>query len=155
MNPVFNSESRILILGTIPSPKSRETGFYYNHPQNRFWKVTAAVLSQEAPRTNAEKLRFLLDSHIALWDVLASCEIAGAGDASIKKPVVNDIGKILCAAPIQAVFTTGAKATELYHRFCLEKTGIPPVPLPSTSAANAKYRLPELISAYRIIADYL
>ena len=115
LSPVFNSKSRILILGTIPSPKSRETGFYYNHPQNRFWKVIAAVLSKTTPRTNQEKRRFLLDNHIALWDVLSSCEIKGAGDASIQKPVANDIGEILSAAPIRAVFTTGTKAVSYTH----------------------------------------
>ena len=128
--PVYDTESRVLILGTMPSPKSRENGFYYGHPRNRFWKVLADVLSQPLPETNEAKTCFLHRNHIALWDVLASCEIHRADDSSIRNPVPNDFLPILAAAPIRTIFTTGTKAAALYKRYCYPQTRIPAVPLP-------------------------
>lgn len=154
LEPVFDEHSRVLILGTMPSPRSRETGFYYNHPQNRFWRVMAAVLGEELPASNAEKKALVLRHGIALWDVLASCEIKGAGDASIRAPIPNDLDRILGAADIQTIFTTGQKAAELYRRWLLPRTGREAVALPSTSPANARMRLEELIEAYRPIASH-
>lgn len=149
--PVFDSHSRILILGTIPSPKSREQGFYYGHPRNRFWRVVSDVFGQPEPVTIEEKKAFILHSQIALWDVLASCQIEGAEDSSIREPVANDMGLILKQAEIQAIFTTGTKATALYRRYCEPITGIPCTGLPSTSPANCRMSYEELKRQYQIL----
>lgn len=149
IEPIFDTRSRLLILGTMPSPKSREQGFFYGHPQNRFWKVLAAVFDTPVPKSIPEKRAFLLEHHIALWDVLASCEITGASDASIRNPQPNDLARILDHAPIEHIFCTGAKAAQLYRRLCEPTLGISCVQLPSTSPANAAMRLPDLVEAYR------
>ncbi|MEG0504111.1 MAG: DNA-deoxyinosine glycosylase [Raoultibacter sp.] len=154
--PIFNEQSRVLVLGTMPSPVSREIGFYYGHPQNRFWKVLGGLFDESEPITKEERTAFLLAHHIALWDVLASCDIEGASDASIINPVPNDLTVVLDGAPIHAVFTTGAKAAALYRRFnkpLLER--LPFTALPSTSPANARMRLPELVEAYSKIKNAL
>ena len=152
IEPVFDQHSRVLLLGTFPSPKSRELGFFYGHPQNRMWRVLARVTGEDAaPQTIAERREFLLRSRIAMWDVLASCTIEGAADSSIRNCVPNDISCILEVAPIEEIYTTGAKATELYRRFLLPKTGRDCASLPSTSAANASESLEDLVSAYSII----
>lgn len=156
IEPVFDERSRVLVLGTMPSPKSREVGFYYGHPQNRFWKVLAALLDERVPEDVAGKRAFLLANRIALWDVLASCTIEGAADASIADAVPNDLSRIGRVAPIEAVFTTGAKASELYRRRCAGMLpDVPHVPLPSTSPANARMRLEDLVEAYRPLRDAL
>lgn len=149
IEPVFDQRSRVLMLGTMPSPKSREKGFFYGHPQNRFWKVLAAMLDAPVPETITEKSALLLEHRIALWDVLASCEITGASDASIRDPKPNDLRLILDHAPIERIFCTGTKATQLYRKLCEPALGIPCAQLPSTSPANAAMRLPDLIEAYR------
>ncbi len=154
--PIYDHSSKILILGTMPSPKSRENGFYYGHPQNRFWRVLAEVLDEPVPQCNEERIALLRVHHIALWDVLHACTIEGASDSSIKNPVPNDIPIILHAAPIGAIFTTGQKATELYNRYCLAAAGISPVYLPSTSPANiGRFPYEALVSAYRCILPFL
>lgn len=153
--PVYRADSQILILGSMPSPKSRETGFYYGHPQNRFWRVLAGVFFTPLPLTNEEKREFVLSRHIALWDVLSSCKIKGADDGSIREPEPNRIDFILAQASIQAVFTTGGAAANYYRRLCLPKTGVESIPLPSTSPANCRCHLEELIRRYRIILNYL
>ena len=154
LDPVFDEHSRVLVLGTMPSPKSRETGFYYNHPQNRFWRVMARLFGEAVPTTNDQKRDLVLRHGIALWDVLASCVIEGAKDASIAECVPNDIGYLLARAPIEAVFCTGAKAAELYAKHCERDTGIPAVKLPSTSPANAAFSLEDLVSAYHALLPY-
>lgn len=154
LEPVFDEHSRVLILGTMPSPKSRETGFYYNHPQNRFWKVLAALFDEPAPQTNEAKRDLVLRHGIALWDVLAECTIEGASDGTIAECVPNDIDWLLGQTPVGAVFCTGAKAKELYDRHCLPTTGIEAVRLPSTSPANAAVSLDQLVEAYRAILPY-
>ena len=154
-DPVFDSESRILILGTMPSPKSRELGFYYSHPRNRFWPVLAEILEEEVPKTPEEKQDFCLRHKIALWDVLKECDIEGASDSSIKNAVPNDISVILNSADIKAVFTTGTTAGKLYKKFIEPKTEIPAKFLPSTSPANAKIKFEELVEQYKIILEYL
>lgn len=116
LEPVFDSRSRVLVLGTMPSPKSREQGFYYAHPRNRFWTVLPALLGEPIPKSVSDRKALVLRRHIALWDVLKSCTITGAADSSIKDPVPNDLRPILSAAPIRAVFTTGGKAHTLYRR---------------------------------------
>lgn len=149
IEPVFDKHSHVLVLGSIPSPKSREHGFFYGHPQNRFWRVLAAVFDEPVPRTIADKKDLLLRRGIALWDVVASCEIEGASDASIRNTIPNDLKRITETADIQAVFCTGAKAGELYARLCEKDFGMPAITLPSTSPANAKATLPQLVDAYR------
>lgn len=155
LHPIFDERSRVLVLGSMPSPKSREVGFYYGHPQNRFWRVLAALFDEPLATTNERRRDQLLRHHIALWDVLASCEIEGASDASIGDAVPNDLMRVLDAAPIEAVFCTGAKAAELYGRHCAATTGIPCVKLPSTSPANAAVKLDELVMAYGAMLPHL
>ena len=151
----FDKDSRVLILGTIPSPKSREQGFYYGHPQNRFWKVLADVLGEEFPQTVEERKRFLKRNHIALWDVLESCEIRGASDVSIRNAWPNDMNRILQAADIRAIFATGAKAAQLYKKLCFPECGVEAVRLPSTSPANCGCSYEKLREAYSQICDYV
>ena len=155
LQPVFDKNSRALVLGTMPSPKSRELGFYYSHPQNRFWRVVSDLYGEPLPRTNEEKTALLLRRRIALWDVLKSCRIAGADDASIRDPVPNDIAGLLAQANFAAVFTTGTKAAELYRRLCRNAAGVEAVPLPSTSPANCRfYTYEKLLEAYRVLRRY-
>ena len=151
----FDKDSRVLILGTIPSPKSREQGFYYGHPQNRFWKVLADVLGEEFPQTVEERKRFLKRNHIALWDVLESCEIKGASDVSIRNARPNDMNRILQVADIRAIFATGAKAAQLYKKLCFPECGVEAVRLPSTSPANCGCSYETLREAYSQICDYV
>lgn len=155
VSPVYDSRSKILILGSFPSPKSRETEFFYGHPQNRFWPVLARVFDTDTPATNEVKKQFLLDRHIAVWDVLASCTIQKADDSSIRNYTANDLSLILEAADICAIFTTGSKAHQLYNRLCLPQTLIPAIALPSTSPANCRCSLDELVSEYGIILRYV
>lgn len=156
LKPIYRKDSKVLILGTMPSPKSREFGFYYSHPQNRFWPVLTEILSEKLPTTNEEKESFLYRNRIALWDVLKSCEIVGAGDSTIKNPTVNDISLILKEADIKAVFTTGKKAKELYDKYCYKDTKMQAFYLPSSSAANCRnYNFESLAEAYRVILNYL
>lgn len=156
LDPIYDINSKILILGTIPSPKSREFEFYYSHPQNRFWKVISHVLNNMEPKTNIEKESFLIKNNIALWDVLKSCNITGADDSSIKNPVVNDICSILKKTRINKIFTTGSKSTFLYKKYCLGDTLMESLYLPSTSAANCRnYNYDKLVQEYMIILKYL
>lgn len=153
--PFYNKDSRVLILGSIPSPKSREQGFYYGHPRNRFWQVLADVLEEDFPETVDDRKAMLTKHRIALWDVLDSCEIKGASDTSIKDPVANDMNFILDKAEIKAIFTTGAKADDLYKKMCYSVCGVPSIKLPSTSPANCGCSYESLKDAYSIITDYL
>ncbi len=154
LGPVFDENSRVLILGTMPSPKSREAGFYYSHPQNRFWRILSELYRAPLPQTNAEKTALVLAHRIALWDVLKSCRIDGADDGSIRDPVPNDIAGIIQIAKIDTIFTTGTKAAALYRRLCRKATGTDAVPLPSTSPANCRrYTYESLLEAYRILWD--
>ena len=163
--PVWDSESEVLILGTMPSPKSREAGFFYMHPQNRFWKVLPAVFGEtlrcpnNSPDREAailERRDFLLRHHIALWDVLASCQISGAADSSIKNARPNDFDEILGHSKIKRLFCTGKTAWSLWKKTCAEKYEEPyqltVECLPSTSPANAACHLEKLIEAYKVIA---
>ncbi len=149
--PLYDPECKILILGSIPSPKSREQAFYYGHPQNRFWKVMSAVLGEKLPLTVEEKKEMLLRHHIALWDVLEECDICGAGDSSIENPVPTNVAELLKKTHICRICTTGAAADRFYRRFHLPLTGIPAVRLPSTSPANAAWSLEKLTEAYRAL----
>lgn len=145
--PVYDAHSRILILGSLPSVKSRGQ-FFYNHPQNRFWKVLAGITGHEPLIDIDEKRQFLLDHGIALWDVIASCDIIGSSDSSIRNVVPNDISQILNRAPIQNIYVNGQTAFKLYKKYLLPVTGIMPLCLPSTSPANAAWSLDKLIAAW-------
>lgn len=147
--PIYNEESKILILGSFPSVKSRENQFYYGHPQNRFWKVIANVLETEVPRTIIEKKVLMLDNGIAIWDVIASCSIQGSSDTSIKDVVVNDFSEMLANSKIQTIYANGAKAYELYHKYAERETGIKAIKLPSTSPANAGWSLEKLFEIWK------
>lgn len=150
--PVYDECSRVLVLGTMPSPKSREAGFYYSHPQNRFWRVVSALYGYPLPQNNTEKKDLVLVCRIALWDVLKSCSIEGADDGSIRNPEPNDVAGLLSRTNIRAVVTTGTRAAALYRRFCLKQTGLPAVELPSTSPANCRfYTYEKLLDAYRVL----
>lgn len=155
LEPVADAGSRVLLLGTMPSPKSREAGFYYANPQNRFWRVLAALWGEETPAGTQERLAFARRHHIALWDVLRACSIEGADDGSIRQPEINDLRRVLDRADIRAIFTTGTKAAALYRRYCLPVTGRPAIPLPSTSPANCRATLDDLTQAYRAILAYI
>ena len=147
----------VLILGTIPSPKSREQGFYYGHPQNRFWKVLADVLDDVVPQTVKERKDFLTRHNIALWDVLESCEIKGASDVSIRNARPNDMNRILKDEDtnIEAIFVAGTKAAKLYKKLCLPTCGVEAIQLPSTSPANCGCSDEKLREAYRQICKYV
>ena len=141
IKPVFDKDSRILILGSFPSVKSREKGFFYGHPQNRFWRVTAQVFGEETPLSIDEKRSFLLRNHIALWDVIGSCEIDGSSDSSIRNVTVNDLSAIL------------KTAEQLYKKYLLPTVKRDAVCLPSTSPANAAWSIEKLVEAWKIIAE--
>lgn len=140
--PVYSAGSRALILGTWPSPKSREMEFYYGHPQNRFWPLMAYLTGEAVPARGdiAAKKQIILRHGLALWDTLAGCTITGASDATIKDIVPNDIAALLAAAPIEAVFCNGAAAHRIYTKYLEPVSGIPAIKLPSTSPANAACR---------------
>lgn len=146
--PIWDENCRILILGSFPSVKSRENAFYYGHPQNRFWKVLAGIFAEAAPETIDEKKRFLLRHHIALWDVIASCDIVGSGDSSIKNVVPNDLKMIFEKASIGHVFLNGQTAGKLYQKY-QKAEEIPFEILPSTSPANAAWSLEKLTLAWK------
>lgn len=146
---LYDRESRVLLLGSIPSPKSREMAFYYGHPQNRFWKVMAAVLGESVPETIAQKKAMLKKHHVALWDVLDSCTIVGASDTSIEDPVVNNIKDLVKKSKVTHIFCTGATAHKLYQKLCAKDVGIDAVKLPSTSPANCAVSLEKLVEAYK------
>lgn len=149
--PLYNSESKILILGSFPSVKSRESEFFYGHPRNRFWAVTSAVLGCPKPKTVEEKKAMLLSNGIALWDVIASCEIEGSADSTIKNVTANDLDIILKSCNIQQIFLNGKTAEKYYNKYALPETGIKAVCLPSTSPANAARSIEELIKDWEVI----
>ncbi len=147
--PIVSAESEILILGTMPSPKSRESAFYYAHPQNRFWPALAGVYGVPLPADARQKTELILSHRLALWDVLFRCDIAGASDASIVNPVPNDIPSLLAGTRIRRVLCTGSTAARLYRRLIEPETGLACETLPSPSAANARMTLEALTAAYR------
>lgn len=149
--PIYDEKSRVLILGTFPSVKSREQNFYYGHPQNRFWRLLAALTGQEVPVTIPEKKEFLLKNGIAVWDVVHSCRIEGSSDSSIKDVVANDISDILKLTGNIAVFTNGGKAHSLYQKYLYPLCGVEDIKLPSTSPANAAFSLDRLIQEWEIV----
>lgn len=151
--PCYDADSKILILGSFPSVKSREQGFYYGHPMNRFWKLLAALYGEETPGDILQKKAFLKKHRIALWDVIESCEIAGSSDSSIGDVVVNDVGRVLKEAKIKTVYTNGKKAESLYRKYVEPVTGMKAVGLPSTSPANAGYSMERLVKEWGRILE--
>ena len=151
--PTYDASSRILVLGSFPSPKSRESGYFYGHPQNRFWRVAAALFDEQVPATVEEKHALLVKHHIAAWDVIHSCMIRGASDSSITDVVVNDLTPILEKADIRQIFVNGKTAYRYYVKYTQPLTGREAVCLPSTSPANAAWSLERLIEAWRVIRD--
>ncbi len=146
--PIYDQDSKILILGSFPSVKSREACFFYGHPQNRFWKVTAAVFGEDVPQTITEKKAFLLRNHVAVWDVIHSCDITGSSDTSIRNVTVNDLTPILSAADIRTIYVNGKTAFRYYEKYMRGATGRPAVCLPSTSPANAAWNLEKLVNEW-------
>lgn len=146
--PLFDESSRILILGSFPSVKSREQMFFYGHPQNRFWKMLATVFSCEVPRTIPEKRELILTHHLALWDVIASCEIHGSSDSSIRNVKVNDFSEIFAACRIETILVNGSTAYRYYEKYAMPITKRPAVRMPSTSPANAAWTLDRLVQAW-------
>ena len=153
--PYINKDSEVLILGSIPSVKSREYGFYYMHPQNRFWNILSDIFGEDFPETILDKKQLLFKHKIALWDVLDSCDIDGSSDSSIKTPIVNDIKGLIKDTDVTDIFVTGKKALELYHRYCYDNVLIKAIYLPSTSGANCGFRYDKLKKKYEIIIKYL
>lgn len=164
--PVWNEESKVLLLGTMPSPKSRQLGFFYMHPQNRFWRVLPQVFGEslthpnKSPDTKAaieERRDFLLRHNLALWDVLASCQIKGAADSSIRREIPNDFSQILSESKIRHVFFTGQTAAALWKKHCAalyeERFHLQVHTLPSTSPANARFTIDDLIEEYQIVHE--
>ena len=150
-SPVWDEESTVLILGSFPSVKSREENFYYGHPQNRFWKVLAGVFGEAAPVSIEEKKAMLHRNHIALWDVIESCDIVGSSDSSIRNAVPADIPSLLKKTGIARIYVNGALAKKLYDKFIFADTQVEAVKLPSTSPANARFRLETLLEHWSVI----
>ena len=153
--PIYNKDSKILILGSFPSVKSREGQFFYHHPQNRFWKVLAQVLDQPVPESIDDKKKFLLANHIAVWDVIASCTIEGSSDSSIKDVVPTDLTSVLSGSDIQQIFCNGGTAHQYYRKYQEKITGQAALRLPSTSPANAAWSVTRLCNEWRVILEHL
>ena len=152
LEPIWSADSLVLILGTMPSPKSRDAGFYYAHPQNRFWPTLARVFDEAAPQSTEEKRALALRHRIAIWDVLKSCDIQSASDASIKNPVPNPLDEIISKSSIAHVYTTGQKAFQLYNKLCRPgMSALEAIALPSTSPANRRVSDEELLRAYSVL----
>lgn len=151
--PVWDENSTILILGSFPSVKSREEGFFYGHPRNRFWDVLARILNTAKPVSIPEKKNLLLSHGIALWDVIASCEIKGSSDSSIRNVTANDFTELLACSRVTKIYTNGQTAGRLYQKYAQKKTGLESVILPSTSPANAAYSLDKLLLYWRQIRE--
>ena len=149
--PVFDKHSDILILGSLPSVKSREQMFFYGHPQNRFWRVMEALFQSEPLLTVEDKKQFLLAHHIALWDVIYSCDIKGSADSTIRNVEPTDLNGVIQNSNVRCVFCNGKTAGNYYDKFQKERTGIEAVTLPSTSPANAAWNLERLVEAWRCI----
>lgn len=153
LGPVYDGDSRILVLGSFPSPLSRETGFYYGNPRNRFWQVLSRLWDEPLPEGTQARREFCLGHRVALWDVLASCTIEGASDASIEDPVANDIPALLARTQVEGVFCTGTTAARLYRRLVQPAIGLGCTCLPSTSPANARMGFEDLVTAYEALRE--
>ncbi|MEE0954409.1 MAG: DNA-deoxyinosine glycosylase [Eubacterium sp.] len=154
IEPVYDADSRILILGSFPSIKSREANFFYGHPQNRYWKMMAAIYGEEELMSVEEKKTFLRKHHIAMWDSIHSCTITGSSDSSIKDVVPNDFSRILDTADIRQIFCNGTASYHVYVKYVLPRTGREARKMPSTSPANAAWSLEKLISSWQVVRNY-
>ncbi len=152
--PLFDEQSRVLVLGSFPSVKSREGRFFYHHPQNRFWKVISSVYEETVPASIEEKQELLLRCRIAVWDVIESCEIIGSSDSSIRNVIPNDLSKVLKHSKVERIFTNGSTSYQLYMKYIYPVTGIEIMKLPSTSPANAGYSLERLLEEWSILKRY-
>lgn len=153
ISPVFDANSIMLILGSFPSRRSREMSFFYGHPRNRFWRVLSTILNEQIPNTIADKKELLLRHNIALWDVIASCDIRGSSDSTITNVVPNDIGMIIAHSCVKHIYVNGRTAYKLYEKYVLPAIHIKAVCLPSTSPANAAWSEQRLTAAWQIIAE--
>lgn len=153
--PLFDQDSKVLVLGSFPSVKSREAQFFYHHPQNRFWKVISLVFDEPVPNTIDDKRALLLRNKIALWDVIQSCEIVGSADSSIKNAIANDLSRILKNAQISWIITNGNTSYQLYMKYIYPVTGIEAHKLPSTSPANASFSLERLVQEWSVIRTFM
>lgn len=153
--PVWDENSKILILGSFPSVKSRSTQFFYGHAQNRFWRLLSSLLGEGVPGSIEDKKKLLLKYHIALWDVVKSCDIVGSSDSTIKNVTPNDLSQIINGSRVRKIFTNGQTAYKLYNKYIFPITSIEAHPLPSTSPANAAYNMERLIDEWKIIGNYL
>ena len=151
LEPIFNEDSKVLILGSFPSVKSRENNFYYAHPQNQFFKILEVIFNEKIN----DKKEFLLNHHIALWDVIKSCEIKGSSDSSIKNVKVNNVKYLIDNSNIKVIFTTGKKSYNLYNKYLFDKIHINAIYLPSTSPINKSMSIEEKINKYKIILKYV
>lgn len=151
--PVYDENSRILILGSFPSVKSRENNFYYGHPQNRFWKVLAHLCECPLPQSVEEKKEMLLKNRIAVWDVISACEIIGSSDSSIRNVIPADILSVVSGSCISKIYANGKTAKKLYDKYCRKTTGKEICGLPSTSPANASYSLEKLVNCWKVIKE--
>ncbi len=151
--PLFDENSKTLILGSFPSVKSRETAFFYGHAQNRFWSVLAVIYGVDKPETVEEKKKLILENNLALWDVIASCEIVGSSDSSISDVTANDLSIIINNSKVERIFVNGKTAEKYYNKYTYPKTGIKAVCLPSTSPANAAWKLEKLVEKWSIIKE--
>ncbi len=149
--PLFDKNSKTLILGSFPSVKSREAAFFYGHPQNRFWAVLAAVLGEEKPQTVEEKKKLVLSNNLALWDVIGQCEIEGSADSTIRDVTANDLSVIIGNSKVDRIFVNGKTAEKYYNKYTLPKTGIKAICLPSTSPANAAWSFERLTDAWKVL----
>ncbi|MBO5858194.1 MAG: DNA-deoxyinosine glycosylase [Clostridia bacterium] len=151
--PLFDSESKTLILGSFPSVKSREAAFFYGHPQNRFWSVAATVLGYPKPETIEEKKKMILENHLAMWDVIESCEIEGSADSTIRNVTANNLSLILKNSKVDRIIVNGKTAEKYYIKYTYPQTGIKAICLPSTSPANAAWSIERLVEAWKIIKE--
>lgn len=149
--PLYNENSKTLILGSFPSVKSREAEFFYGHPQNRFWAVVAKLYGAEKPQTVEEKTKLVLENNLAMWDVIHSCEIEGSADSSISNVTANDLSVILENSKVDRIFVNGKTAEKYYNKYTFPKTGIKAICLPSTSPANAAWNIEKLVEAWKVI----
>ncbi len=152
--PLYSGNSRVLILGSFPSVKSREAAFFYGHPQNRFWNVIAEIFGYKKPETVAEKTELILKNNLALWDVIRECEITGSSDSSIKNVVANDLNEIILNSKVKTIFVNGKTAEKYYIKYIEPKLGIKAIRLPSTSPANAAYNIERLVGEWTRIKEY-
>ena len=155
IDPVFDDTSKILILGSFPSVKSREAEFFYGHPRNRFWAVLSSLFNEELPQSIEEKKSLLLRHHIAVWDVIDSCDIHGSSDSSIKNVIPADLRLITNHSSVTHIFTNGGTADKLYKQYCQPQTGIKSIRLPSTSPANAAWSVERLLDEWNVILNFL